>query len=220
MTLVGEAGRWRERLAVVAAVLLVLAAVTYVTRRSLLQSVARIALSRDSDMVAQERADGVAIVFAKPPSAWITPMKNRMNEIWSPINAEGINYFMFAGPSSWIASYSERSNARSPYYQAWVGAYVIKLKDGSLPADVEALAWKVTTHGTMHSHSDLSAHPTGPLPALIGMPPASRRYLGRLLHVLDRSRAKNCGGRLRSRCQRQSARGRCRDSESAQFSPA
>ncbi len=58
MTLVGEAGRWRERLAVVAAVLLVLAAVTYVTRRSLLQSVARIALSRDSDMVARERADG------------------------------------------------------------------------------------------------------------------------------------------------------------------
>jgi len=28
-------------------------------------------------------------------------------------------------------------------------------------------------HGTMRSHSDLSAHPTGPLASLIGMPPKS-----------------------------------------------
>ena len=28
-------------------------------------------------------------------------------------------------------------------------------------------------HGTMHSHSDLSAQPTGLLPTLVGMPPKS-----------------------------------------------
>jgi len=138
-------------------------------------------------------------------------MKNQMNDIWAPIKANGVNYYMFAKPRTWFERYSERSNPISPYYQAWVGGYVIKARDGSLPTDLESLAWQVTAldqrswlsamgdpspiadssaatrvgsitidghslplwHGTMRSHSDLSAHPTGPLATLIGMPPKS-----------------------------------------------
>jgi hypothetical protein len=138
-------------------------------------------------------------------------MKNRMNDIWEPIKANGVNYYMFAKPRTWFNRYSERSNPISPYYQAWVGGYVIKTRDGSLPTDLESLAWQVTAldqrswlsamgdpspiadsstatrvgsitvdghslplwHGTMRSHSDLSAHPTGALATLIGMPPKS-----------------------------------------------
>jgi hypothetical protein len=138
-------------------------------------------------------------------------MKNQMNGIWEPIKENGVNYYMFAKPRTWFKGYSERSNPISPYYQAWVGGYVIKATDNSLPTDLESLAWQVTAldqrswlsamgdpspiadsspatrvgsitidghslrlwHGTMRSHSDLSAHPTGPLATLIGMPPKS-----------------------------------------------
>ena len=138
-------------------------------------------------------------------------MKNQMNGIWEPIKANGVNYYMFAKPRTWLERYSERSNPISPYYQAWVGGYVIKARDGSLPTDLESLAWQVTAldqrswlsamgdpspiadsspatragsinidgrslplwHGTMRSHSDISAHPRGPLATLVGMPPKS-----------------------------------------------
>jgi hypothetical protein len=80
--------------------------------------------------VAQERADAVAIVFAKPPPVRITPMKNQMNVIWAPIKANGVNYYMFAKPRTWFKRYSERTNPISPYYQAWVGGYVIEARDG------------------------------------------------------------------------------------------
>jgi hypothetical protein len=174
-------------------------------------NVARIILDRDSGLVSQERADSVAISFAAPPPAWIAPMKNQMNDIWGPIKANGVNYYMFAGPRTWFTPYSERSNPLSSYYQAWVGGYVIKQRDSSLPANLEMLAWQVTAldqrswlsamgdprpiadasqatrvgnilidghswplwHGTMRSHSDLSAGASGPLPTLIGMPPKS-----------------------------------------------
>jgi hypothetical protein len=113
-------------------------------RCTLLLHLARIILNRDSGLVAQERADSVRVSFAAPPPAWITPMKNQMNDIWDPIKANGVNYYMFAGPRTWFTSYSERSNPLSPYYQAWVGAYIIKQRDGSIPADLETLAWQVT----------------------------------------------------------------------------
>ena len=202
---------WLKWTVALLACLGMLAGAAYVTRYTLLLNVARIVLNHESELVAQERADAVAIVFAKPPSVWTTPMKNRMNGIWEPIKANGVNYYMFAKPRTWFNRYSERSNPISPYYQAWVGGYVIKTRDGSLPADLESLAWQVTAldqrswlsamgdpspiadsspatrvgsitvdghslplwHGTMRSHSDLSAHPTGPLATLIGMPPRS-----------------------------------------------
>ena len=51
---------------------------------------------------------------------------------------------MFAAPRTWLSAYSERANPVSPYYQAWVGAYVIERTDGSLPDDVPSLARQVT----------------------------------------------------------------------------
>jgi hypothetical protein len=209
-------GRWKRRIAYTLVVAAIVAVPVVVARRTLLLNVARTALNHDSALLAQERADGVAIVFSKPPLPWITPMKNEMNEIWEPIKANGVNYYMFGGPRTWLTPYSERSNPKSPYYQAWVGGYVIKHKDGSLPKDLQSLAWQVAAldqrswlaamgdpkpiadsspptgvgnimidghdlllwHGSMQSHSDLSAHPSGPLPTLIGMPPSSSWPVG------------------------------------------
>lgn len=136
--------RWRKRFAVLLVLIVALSGAAYATRCSLLLKAVRLALNHDSGLISQERADGVAIVFRNPPGAWIMPMKNKMNEIWDPIKADGINYYMFAGPRNWLRSYSERSNPNSPYYQAWVGAYVIKRRDGSLPEDLTAWAWQVT----------------------------------------------------------------------------
>ena len=202
---------WLKWLLILLACLGIVAAAGYATRTTLLLNVARIYLDHESGLVAQEQADAVAIAFAKPTPAWSTPMKNQMNDIWEPIKANGVNYYMFAKPRNWFKRYSERSNPISPYYQAWVGGYVIKARDGSLPTDLESLAWQVTAldqrswlaamgdsnpiadsspatragsitidghslplwHGTMRSHSDLSAHPAGPLATLIGMPSKS-----------------------------------------------
>jgi hypothetical protein len=136
--------RRRRRIAIFLASVAIIAAASYVTRRTLMLNVARIALNHDSALVAQEHADGVAIVFARPPPAWISPMKNQMNEIWEPIKADGVNYYMFAGPRTWLQPYSERSNPTSPYYQAWVGGYVIRRRDGTLPEDLQSWAWQVT----------------------------------------------------------------------------
>jgi hypothetical protein len=124
--------------------LLLVVGAAYVVRCTLLLNVARIFLDHDGELVAQEKADGVAIVFAKPPSPWVMPMKNVMNPMWQSIGAEGVNYYTFAGPSNLLRSYSERSEPRSPYYQAWVGAYVTKRRDGTLPQDLPAWAKQVT----------------------------------------------------------------------------
>ena len=79
---------WLKWVVALLACLGILAGAAYVTRYTLLLNVARIVLNHDSELVAQERADTVAIVFAKPLSVWTTPMKNRMNDIWEPIKAE------------------------------------------------------------------------------------------------------------------------------------
>ena len=111
-------------------------------------------MSRDADLLAQERKDRVTISFASTPTAWVKPMKNLMNPIWLPIQAEGVNYFTFAAPGNLLRSFSERSNPRSPYYQAWVGGYVTKRRDGTLPSDLPMWASKVTA---LDQHSWLSA---------------------------------------------------------------
>jgi hypothetical protein len=175
-------------------VLLLVVGAAYAVRRTLLLDVARVFLDRDADLVAQERADGVAIVFAKPPPPWVIPMKNVMNPMWQSIAAD-----------------SERSMPTSPYYPAWVGAYVTKRRDGMLPKDLPSWAKQVTEldqrswlaamgdphplaesaapesagnvvvdshtlelwHGAMRSHSDLSERADTPLAMLVGMPPKS-----------------------------------------------
>ena len=90
------------------------------------------------------RQDGVAIDFIGITPAWVKPMKNLMNTIWTPIQAKGVNYFTFAAPGNLFRSFSERSNPRSPYYQAWVGGYVTKRTDGSVPSDLPMWASQVT----------------------------------------------------------------------------
>ncbi len=138
-------GRRRKRIAILLASLVVVVTAAYAMRRTLLLNAARIALNHQSELVAQEHADGVAIVFPKPPSVWITPMKNQMNEIWVPIKAGGVNYYMFAAPSTWLSSYSERSNPASPYYQAWVGAYVTQANGwDTVRTNLPSLAWQVS----------------------------------------------------------------------------
>ena len=163
------AKRWRRRIALLGVALLGVAAAAYMARCALLLDVATIVLNHDADLVAQERADGVAIVFAEPPPGWISPMKNVMNPIWQPIGATGVNYYTFAGPSTVLRPYSERSNPSSPYYQAWVGGYVTKRLDGTLPADLPAWATQVTeldqrswlaAMGDPHPLADFSAPPT------------------------------------------------------------
>ena len=135
---------WRRNAAFTVASLVVLFGAAYAMRCTLLLNIARIFLSRDADLLAQERKDGVTIGFASTPSAWVKPMKNLMNPIWLPIQAEGVNYFTFAAPGNLFRSFSERSNPTSPYYQAWVGGYVTKRRDGTLPADLPLWASEVT----------------------------------------------------------------------------
>ena len=138
-------GTWRRKAVLVVTAIIIVASSAYLSRITLLVNVARIALNRDADVIRQERMDSLAVVFPRPPSPWISPMKNQMNEIWDPIKADGVNYFMFAGPRTLVSTFSERSNPQSPYYQAWVGGYVIKRRDGSVPNDLQAWAWQVTT---------------------------------------------------------------------------
>jgi hypothetical protein len=76
----------------------ILAGAGYATRYTLLLNVARIFLDHEPGLVAQERADAVAIAFAKPTPVWSTTMKNQMNDIWEPANANGVNYYMFTKP--------------------------------------------------------------------------------------------------------------------------
>lgn len=138
-------GTWRRKAVLVLATIAIVAISAYLARITLLLNVARIALNHDAEVVRQEHLDTLAIVFQRPHSVWISPMKNQMNDIWDPIKADGVNYFMFAGPRTPLSTFSERSNPRSPYYQAWVGGYVIKRRDGSVPDDLQSWAWQVTT---------------------------------------------------------------------------
>ena len=133
-----------RRFGIFSTALLLVVGAAYVARRTLLLDVARVFLDRDAELVSQEKADGVRIVFAKPPPPWVTPLKNVMNPMWQSIGAEGVNYYTFAGPGNLFRSYSERSDPTSSYYQAWVGAYVTKRSDGTMPQDLLSWAKQVT----------------------------------------------------------------------------
>src|SRR5689334_14470095 len=85
--------RWARWTAIACAALLLAVGAAYAMRRTLLLDVARAFLDRDGELVAQEKADGVTIVFAKPPPPWVMPMKNVMNPLWQSIAAEGVNYY-------------------------------------------------------------------------------------------------------------------------------
>ena len=134
----------RKRLLLALLILFVIALAVFCVRRTAMLGVVRIMLDRDASVVLQERADGTRVEFAQLPSAWTSPMKNQMNEIWKSAGVEGVNYYSFAGPRTLFQTYSARSDARSPYYQAWVGAYVVRKKDGNLPDDLQELVRQLT----------------------------------------------------------------------------
>lgn len=138
-------GRWRTRVSYVVAIVAIVAAGAYLARTTLMLAAARVMLARDPGLAGQERSDGVAVSFDPASHLWVATMKNRMNEIWVPAKVEGVNYYSFGGPRTWFRSYSERSNPRSPYYQAWGGAYVIRKPDGTVPDDPQALVRELTT---------------------------------------------------------------------------
>jgi hypothetical protein len=52
---------------------------------------------------------------------------------------------MFAGPRTLVSTLGERSNPQSPYYQSWVGGYVIRRQDRTVPDDLQSWAWQVST---------------------------------------------------------------------------
>jgi hypothetical protein len=116
-----RSNKWLRRISPGVICVGVLAAGAYIARTSLVLTVARVMLDSDSGLADQERKDGIAIIVSQTSPAWVTPMKNQMNEIWEPAKVQGVNYYTFAGPTTWLRSYSERSNPRSPYYQAWGG---------------------------------------------------------------------------------------------------
>lgn len=74
----------------------------------------------------QEEINKVSVDFRYLPSGWTHILKQPMNNIWQPLDIEGMNYFVFGQPRSIFSNYSERSNPYSKYYQAWFGVYVIK----------------------------------------------------------------------------------------------
>ena len=77
----------------------------------------------------QEIDTGVNPVFDHIPEGWNAPMKQSMNTIWKPLGIKGMNYFTFGKPKTVFSNYIERSNPRSPFYQAWFGVYVISSKN-------------------------------------------------------------------------------------------
>jgi hypothetical protein len=67
-------------------------------------------------ILAQERADGIAVEFGARPTAWVAPMKNLMNPIWKPVEFLGVNYFTFSPAATkwwlWVGS-----NHRPRHYE-------------------------------------------------------------------------------------------------------
>ncbi|HEY8683687.1 MAG TPA: hypothetical protein VIM06_11000 [Rhodanobacter sp.] len=80
------------------------------------------------------------MAFAMVPAAWMTPLKNDMSPIWATAHAEGVNYYTFGAPHTPWRSYSDRTDPASSYYQAWVGAYVVKPEKNAEAVDVKTWA--------------------------------------------------------------------------------
>jgi hypothetical protein len=72
----------------------------------------------------QEIADGVKPVLASTSDGWTPFISQNMDEIWQSIHLQGVNYYSMGEPAAGN-SFSERSNFKSKFYQAWFGNYVI-----------------------------------------------------------------------------------------------
>jgi hypothetical protein len=64
------------------------------------------------------------VEFDSLPPGWVTGQLNEMDPIWQPLGARGMNYYSYGAPVP-PATYAARSDPWSPFYQAWLGAYVV-----------------------------------------------------------------------------------------------
>lgn len=72
----------------------------------------------------QETANGIKPVLAQPSAGWTHFLRQDMNEIWKSIHLKGVNYYCVGEPAAGN-SYTERSDFKSSFYQAWFGTYVV-----------------------------------------------------------------------------------------------
>ena len=75
----------------------------------------------------QEMTDGVKAVLPIPAEGWTALLPQNMDEIWQTIGLKGVNYYSLGEPKAGN-TYSERSNYKSKFYQAWFGTYIIDAK--------------------------------------------------------------------------------------------
>ncbi len=76
----------------------------------------------------QETINGVKPAPLKQIAEWSPFFKQEMNEMWQSIGLKGMNYYAIGEPAK-DKKYSQRSDFKSKYYQAWFGTYVIDAKN-------------------------------------------------------------------------------------------
>lgn len=76
----------------------------------------------------QESATGVKPAPLKPLGEWSSFARQDMDGIWQRLSLKGVNYYSLGEPKK-SENYSQRSDSKSPYYQAWFGTYVIDAKN-------------------------------------------------------------------------------------------
>jgi hypothetical protein len=115
-------------------VLLLAVSFTMASCQSTKLGLARALTSRDQATLAQERANGAAVVLGTIPKGWTKPFKLAMNDIWRDLHLQGVNYFTFGGPQG-ARSYSSRADFRSSRYQAWMGVYAVDARQNVFGRD-------------------------------------------------------------------------------------
>jgi hypothetical protein len=73
-----------------------------------------------------ENAIGYRITFSKLPSGWVNgQITYDMSRVWSKhhIPARGVNYFTLGSIHNGVSS---RFDPESPYFQAWLGGYIVQ----------------------------------------------------------------------------------------------
>lgn len=131
---------WLRGLAWAIFALVIVLIIAYPMRFFLQQRVITRMINRDKGVLAQERKDGALVTFALIPMAWVAPLKGDMSSIWAAAHAAGVNYYTFGGPYTVWRGYSQRADPASPYYQAWLGAYVVKPEKNAASGDLKVWA--------------------------------------------------------------------------------
>lgn len=76
----------------------------------------------------QDSITGVKPDALKTVGDWSPFAQQDMDKIWQSISLKGVNYYSMGEPKQ-DSNYSQRSDHKSPYYQAWFGTYVIDAKN-------------------------------------------------------------------------------------------